>query len=289
MGLDDEQEVIIPVEQDTVMLFGLPIIAARLPDGRIAEVLDSLCAALSLQTHSQARRIRADDMIGDQLLPARIVTDGGAQEMSVLTAWALPTWLHGIRAKMAAEEKRPAILAFKREAADVLYRHFAQPRLKAIETPAPLVPAEPIVKPERPTDDAAAITWAEYHRQMSVWYEWRADLDQWRREATDQLVDHGHQIEELHSRMESNEELSRVLADALSHFGPETLSAERQQSVQAMVNRLHDLAGFSHATIYNELRSAFHVGTYKDIPEMRWQEVVEWFQQRIDFAEKRKR
>lgn len=125
MGLDDEREVIIPVEQDTIMLFGLPIIAVRLPDGLIAAVLDSLCAALSLQTHSQARRIRTDDMIGDQLLPARIVTDGGAQEMSVLTAWALPTWLHGIRAKMAAEEKRPAILAFKREAADVLYRHFS--------------------------------------------------------------------------------------------------------------------------------------------------------------------
>jgi len=289
MGVDDEQEVILPVEQDTVLLYGLPIIAVRLPDGRIAAVLDSFCSALGLQIQGQARRIRADDVIGDQLLSVRILTEGGPQTMRVLTAWALPTWLHGIRVKMAAEEKRPAILAFKREAADVLYRHFSQPQLKTLEPPAPLVPAQPIVKPERPVDDADAITWAEYHRQMSAWFEWRADLENWRREATDQLADHQQQIEELHSRMEGNEELSRVLADALSRFGPETLSAERQQSVQAFVNRLHDLGGYSHATIYNELRAAFHVGTYKDIPEARWQDVVEWFQQRIAFAEKHKR
>lgn len=289
MGIEDEQEAIIPAEQDTVTLYGLPIVAVRLPDGRIAAVLDSLCGALGLQTHSQARRIRVDDLIGDQLLPVRIVTDGGAQTMRVLTAWALPTWLQGIRVNMVTEAKRPAILAFKREAADVLYRHFSQPQLRALDGPTSLISTQPIAKPERPADDAEAITWAEYHHQMAAWYEWRIDLEQWRRETTVQLADHERQIFELHDRMEGNEEVSRMLAEALSRFGPETLSTERRQTVQSLVNHLHDAAGYSHAMIYNDLRQSFHVGAYKDIPESRWQEVVEWFKVRLALAEKHKR
>ena len=51
-------------------------------------------------------------------------TGGGMQTAVVLTAWAIPLWLTGIQTKKLAEEKRPAILAFKKQAANALYEHF---------------------------------------------------------------------------------------------------------------------------------------------------------------------
>jgi hypothetical protein len=52
--------------------------------------------------------------------------------------------------------------------------------------------------------------------------------------------------------------------------------------VQASVNRLHVATGRSHAALYDALREAFHVGTYKEIPAARWPEVVTWFRTQLD-------
>src|SRR5690349_2387795 len=106
---DEQVQAIIPVEQDTVPFYDRQIIAARLPDGRIAASLRNMCDAL-------------------QLVPVRVETDGGAQTAEMLTAWAIPTWLTGIQLSRVAPEKREAIKAYKREAADALYRHFSQRR-----------------------------------------------------------------------------------------------------------------------------------------------------------------
>ncbi|HUY76125.1 MAG TPA: hypothetical protein VMV29_05110, partial [Ktedonobacterales bacterium] len=56
-----------PIEQDTVMLFGHPVRAVRLPDGRVAAAFNDLVEALGLVRNSQARRVHEDDTIGDQL------------------------------------------------------------------------------------------------------------------------------------------------------------------------------------------------------------------------------
>ncbi|WIG59489.1 MAG: hypothetical protein OJF49_002236 [Ktedonobacterales bacterium] len=90
---DEQGEVLIPVEQTLVSFHERHIVAVRLSDGRVAAVLSSLCDALQMLTRGQARRIHADDVLSEQLLPARIETSGGPQTMDVLTAWAIPTWL----------------------------------------------------------------------------------------------------------------------------------------------------------------------------------------------------
>jgi hypothetical protein len=154
---EGEREVIIPLEQAVVPFYDRAIIAVRLPDGRIAAVLSFLCDALRLAAVGQARRIRADDVLADQLLFAQVQTEGGPQAMDVLTAWAIPARLQGIKLGKVAPEKRPAILAFKREAADVLYRHFSQQR--TLQAPSSLVPAEPVAEPARPAHDARRETW----------------------------------------------------------------------------------------------------------------------------------
>jgi hypothetical protein len=54
-----------------------------------------------------------------------------------------------------------------------------------------------------------------------------------------------------------------------------------------MAGRLHELAGYSFATIYGDLNAAFHVGRYSDIADALWAEVAGWFQARTAAAEKR--
>ncbi len=141
----DEYAVVKPIEQVTVMLFGSPVRAVRLPDGRIAAVFSDLTDALNLARTSQARRVRSDDAIVDELFLAEIDVDGVGQPMDVLTAWAIPLWLTGIHPGKLTPEKRPKIVAFKRQAADVLYRYFSQPH----DSSDALLPALPAPNHER--------------------------------------------------------------------------------------------------------------------------------------------
>jgi hypothetical protein len=292
---EQKREVLVPLEQATVMLFGHPVLAVRLPDGRIAAVFTDLCSALDLDRASQARRVRTDEVLSDQFVMAEVTHEDLPQPSDVLTAWAIPTWLTGIQLSRLALEKRSTILAFKREAADVLYRHFSQPQQalssfvtapEELPSPATLVPSEPINEPSKPAKDADTLTWADYYEQMASWLRWQVDLEKWQTQTSAQLAEHEQQIGELHSRMEGHEEISRMLVQALDRLGPEPLSPAHQQTVKALVKRLHEVGGFAFATIYSDLGAAFHVAKYDQIEERQWSEVAEWFKQRIEAAEK---
>ena len=274
-GTEEPRDILIPVVQATVTFYGQQIIAVRLPNGRIAATLGSLCAALQLQTQGQARRIRDDDVLVDQLLSAQIQTDGGPQPADVLTAWAIPTWLTGIKTARVAPQKRPAILAFKREAADALYKHFSQAQPRDLPAPSSLVPAEPITQPDYPPSGASPAVWLRYHQQMVAFLEWQQDMEAWR--------------EGIEDRLESVEEITRLVPELIERLGPATLSPEQQRTVQASVKHLHELSGASFGAIYAELNEALHVGAYKEIPGGQWSAVAAWFRARIEAAERRQK
>jgi hypothetical protein len=261
-----------PTRQEVVPLFDSFVVAVSLPDGRIGATLTSLCDALGLTQPSQSRRIRADEVLSHELVSVGIQTSNGVQTLAVLTAWAIPLWLTGIHVTRLAEPKRAAILAFKREAADTLYRHFSQPRLTT--------PAVPATKPVAPSDDAPRDEWRAFYAAMVQWLDWQSEIDVWRSE-TD------HRLDEMQSEIESMHELTRVIPDILERLGPVTLSPEHLASVQAMAKRLHEVGGFAYSTIYAELNQAFHVGKYDQIPDEAWHEVTAWFTTRTNAAERR--
>src|SRR5260370_42097600 len=91
-----EAQVLIPVQQDTVDFDGYPVIAVRLPDGRIGASLRDMCDAMKIDRPSQVQRIRGDETIADSLVSVQIQTRGGPQNADVLTAWAIPYWLTGV-------------------------------------------------------------------------------------------------------------------------------------------------------------------------------------------------
>jgi hypothetical protein len=190
----------------------------------------------------------------------------------------MPLWLTGILVSRVAEEKRPAILAYKREAANVLYRLFST--VQQIAPPSNLVPADPIEMPITPGDDATLEAWRGYHQAMIAWLDWQFDMAAWRSETDTRLDGPQSEVESLH-------EVVRLVPELLERMGPATLSPEHQATVQAMAKRLHNVSGYAFSTIYSDLNQSFRVGKYSDIPDTQWAQVATWFQQRIDAAEKR--
>jgi hypothetical protein len=180
----------------------------------------------------------------------------------------------GIKLGKVAPAKRDAIRAFKREAADVLYQHFAnRPTSAQLAAPATLVPSEPIARPVVPGEGASPAAWLEFHRQMVAFLEWQGDVERWRGE--------------VEARLETVEEVTRLVPEILERLGPQTLTPEHQRTVQNLAKRLHEVSGAAFPTIYAELGEHFHVAKYDQVPESQWQEVTTWFKVRLDASARR--
>jgi hypothetical protein len=188
--------------------------------------------------------------------------------MAVLVLHAVPFWLAGIDPKRVREEVKPDVLRYQREVVDVLYAWASTPR--AIAASGSLVPSEPITRPTRPAPDASIEEWIIYHQQMLQVLEWQRDIETWRGG--------------VESRLEG---LEAIIPDILDRLPPPTLSPEHQQQVQTFVHQLHEASGKPHGTIYNDLKTAFAVAKYDQIPEGEWDKVANWFRVQLQRAKKR--
>lgn len=72
-----ESQELIPIEQQTLIFHGKPIIVVRLADGRPGVVLRFLCENMGLEPRAQIRRIRSTEAITDDFAYARVQTEGG--------------------------------------------------------------------------------------------------------------------------------------------------------------------------------------------------------------------
>src|SRR5260221_389689 len=128
--------------------------------------------------------------------------------------------------------------------------------------PAPHV-ATAVTAVDKPAEAAPALAWAEYYEQLAALYRRQAAYEA-------RLTFIEARQDRLEDRVESVEEVSRLLPEILERLGPQTLTPEHQATVKAMAVRLHELVGYSFATIYSDLNAAFHVGRYSDIPDAQW-------------------
>jgi hypothetical protein len=210
--VSDEERELIPIEQQTLLFYGKPIIVVRLPDGRPAVVIRFFCENMQIDTAAQIARIRRTETIAEDLALARVETEGGPQKMAVLVLHSVPFWLTGIDPKRVREEIRPEILHYQKEVVDVLYAWASAP--KAIAAPTTMVPAEPVTQPARPIDDAPLSAWREYYQRMLALVEWQMDVEEWR----------GH----VETRLEGLEAITDLIPDILDRLGPQTLTQEHQ-------------------------------------------------------------
>jgi hypothetical protein len=266
---DEREQVLIPVEQQTITFYGRPLMVVRLPDGRVGVVLRYFCENLKLDTNAQQKRIRRTEAIADDYLMARIETSGGPQNMGILVLHAVPFWLAGVDTKRIADEMRPELLRYQREVVDVLYDWAASSRASVV-TQA-LVPREAVSQPSMPEADAPPELWVAFHEQMALWHRWRMDFTQWQGS--------------VESRLEGVEELTALIPEILDRLPPETLTPAHQRQLQGFVKQLHETTGKPYAMIYEDLKTVFAAPRYQDIAEADWEQVVQWF--RVQLQRKR--
>jgi hypothetical protein len=127
---------ITPLEQGLLVQFaGRQLPAVRLPGNSIAVVLHTCCEMLGLQHSAQVHRVLDDPVIADCLILALVETNGGPQAAYVLTSEALLFWLAGIQPARVAPANREVVLAFQKEAVEMLRRHFIPQVRKAHTAP----------------------------------------------------------------------------------------------------------------------------------------------------------
>jgi hypothetical protein len=273
MSDDSEQRVQVfeSIEQDTIDFYGHPIVTVTLEDGRNGVVLKWMCDGLELVSDPQVRRIKRSPVMKDELVPVRVNTDGGRQEMPTLLINAVAYWLSTIDPLRVAEgPKRENIILFQRECMGTLYAHFAN---KSAVKRA-VVPADPMPQPIEPAPGSAHDVWIAYHQQMISWHEWQKDMEAWREHTDASVID-------LQQRMDRQEELTRFVPELLTHYRMRPLSDEHQATAQALAKRLHETSGKSLQAIWSDLNASFHVANYDRIPDARWSEVFAWFKTRI--------
>ncbi len=269
---DEEQEsqALIPTVQDTITFNGNPLVVVRLPDGRPGVVLRWICQNLHLASRAQIERIKRTEVIADDLVYVQVQTEGGSQNMATLVLHGIAYWLATIDTRRMDKDdpRRVEILAYQRDVVDALYAWASAPR--AIAAPTNLIPSEPVIEPTRPAPDATLAEWHEYHLRMAAVIEWQMEVETWRGGVENRL-----------------EGLEAIIPDILDRLPPPTLTPEHQQQVQAFVHQLHEASGKPYGTIYNDLKTAFAVAKYDQIPEGEWNKVAHWFQVQIQRAKKR--
>ncbi len=82
--------------------------------------------------------------------------------------------------------------------------------------------------------------------------------------------------------------MSRLFVEVTQRLRPQTLTPEHQAGVKRLVARFHEETGYPFNAIYADLNDHFHAGKYSDIPDDAWEEVNQWFQQRLEMIRKRK-
>lgn len=117
----------------TVPFHGGALTALATPDGEYVAV-KPICERLGLAWKPQYAKLTGDPEVwGIHLMV--IPSTGGAQETLCLPLNRLAAWLFSISASRVQPELREALIAYQREAADVLDRHF---RLREAERDAEL-------------------------------------------------------------------------------------------------------------------------------------------------------
>lgn len=133
-----------------VVIFHGDAIHAERMDGRVIVAVKPIVERLGIDWNGQFQRIKRDEVLEASMCVTHIETPAGPRESVGLPLELLPGFLFGISAERVSDPAaRAAIIAYKRECHEVLFRHFFGPR------------------------EAAAIDWEEAREKLALVRELR--------------------------------------------------------------------------------------------------------------------
>ncbi len=121
------EQVLEPIEQKSIDVYGDNVIAIRADDGTIWVPVRYLCDVLGVNYSGQYQRIQRDPVLGEALREAPVsLPDGRSYEMVCLPLKYVRGWLFGINASRVKEEVREKLIQYQREIIEIIDRAFSR-------------------------------------------------------------------------------------------------------------------------------------------------------------------
>lgn len=254
-----------PREQLPIPLFDGVVLAARSGEGLIFLDLRDLCSTLGLDVASQRRRILATEEL--HLVPFRVTVDGQQlRTRDFLLLDDVPVWLLSVQQRRVAPEVRERFSYVKTYLVAAVRQAFAQ--LTGLPD-APSSAIEDLGDLDR--IDQALTQLAELGQRQAA-------IEQSQVRARTAYRDLHALLLELRERVQALEQQART---RLSPTQRGTIYRMVQTWGQARAERAPELtAGLAIRRSWAEVNARFGVGTYTDLPAARYDEIVQFVQER---------
>jgi P22_AR N-terminal domain/ORF6C domain len=263
-------------EQQLVPFMGDDLAAAMAAGGSIYISLPGMCGALGLSTQAQLRRIERTRTLAKGLRRISLQTKGGFQRVNCLRLDLIALWLAGAQTASMKSEFRAKIDTYQEELAPVATQVFM--RVVGLRT-AQLVPSDDprIAALAEQIDTLTEIaTFLREHMQGMLEAQGHVSM---RLEQAVQL------LEALAGRQQTTESQVARIDERTQRLTP-----AHAREVQLLVERIARVIerqaatatlSSAHAMIYGRLKTRFRAGSYKEIPDERFEEVMTYLREEL--------
>lgn len=248
--------MIDPIETLVVTFFDLPVLAARAPDGRIYLAIRDLCTSVGLNRESQMRRLRADPDLSLGLQTFRIETAGGAQPQEFLLLEHVPLWISGVTRRKAVPELQERLRFLKLFIIGHVHNAIAEAAGLPTGSSRNIEDLRDLQRYDEAIQGVAARTAALEESQGKARSAWR---------------EHEERIRRLEEQLRSMQRLSSAQRGAIYEQVHRWARARADQQEIAF--------GTAIARCWGELKVAFGVAKYEDIPSSRYEECLGFIRQ----------
>jgi hypothetical protein len=219
------------------------------------------------------RHIQGRTALAEGLVSVRVDTAGGLQIMAALTLDVLPGWLFSVDERRVKEEARADVVLFQRECVKALADHFTRKHPPALPALADTTAATIII--EQITDLTGVINLLREHLEALLVLPGQvADLSV-------QMGETRVLLEALATRQDSTETRLEAVDERTQRLTP-THTRAAQEMVDRMVRETRKLpAPLTYAIIYGRLKHRFRVGSYKEVSDDRFDELVAYLRDEL--------
>ncbi len=262
-----DDKALQPAEQKQVLFYEDEITAVRMSDGRVFIPIRPICETLGLAWSSQLQRIRRDPVLDGEMLSVFVTnteSQRGGREVQCLPLDMLHGFLFGINSTRVRDDMQERVRRYQRECYRVLAEAFQDGSL----TTDLDVDIEALLRQDSPAAQA-------YQMAMAVVRMARQQLI-----LEAKLDEHGSQLGEHAER------LDQIEAAVGGKHITEAQAAQISQAVKAVALAIGKRTKRNEfGAVYGELYRKFSVSGYKQIPQRRFQEAMdflnEWLQHHI--------
>jgi hypothetical protein len=255
-----------PIKQAVVNIAGHDVLATLFEKNLIGASIRMICDLLGIDHRRQIRKMRANRATHDKIVLAIVDTAGGPQETNVIIAEAIPLWLNGIEPSRVKPEARETLEEFQRVAVQTLRAFFFPETREQQHSAPPKSEPEPAALPPPPQPPLSGLDYLHIGIDSIGQKEAEQDARLDRHEKRIAMI-----IEEV-------DRIGEQVTD-LAETGP--LSWEHQIELRTRLQALEHQTGQPTGVLKRELAATFDVPVIEQLPEARWGQIAEWFQQRL--------